>query len=85
MRFLSLCLILGVAALAGCSTSPTTQGGGNPPPDSRIFLNDTSVKRAPDSRSNAIVRFARDSGGYGSACVHDVYLNDKLLVQLQST
>ena len=58
-----------IAALiaAGCSTTPATVESARPVPADRIF---------ETTSGESSVTFLRDSGGYGAACTHTVYVNN---------
>ena len=61
--------------LSGCSTSPVTEITGKPLLEARIY---EKSYIAPESvqLNKAMVLFLRDSGFVGSACSHDIYVND---------
>ena len=61
--------------LSGCSTSPVTEITGKTLLEARIY---EKSYIAPESvqLNKATVLFLRDSGFVGSACSHDIYVND---------
>ena len=61
-------------ALAGCSTDPVTLQTAKSVSADRIYAQDTMVRSSPEQ---AKVTFLRDSGLYGSACSHDIYVDQK--------
>jgi hypothetical protein len=65
---------LALVALAGCSTSQVTEDTAIPVPLDRVYA--AQFAKTGDSGGSAEVVFLRDSGFYGSACTHDVYVNN---------
>ncbi|POA88058.1 hypothetical protein [Pseudomonas protegens] len=71
-------LIAGVALvlLAGCSTSPVTEQTAKPIPADRVYQPSMIAVPGNEVTSGATVTFLRDSGYYGSACSHDMFVNN---------
>lgn len=67
---------LALAILAGCSTSPVTEATAKPVPAERIYKPSMTESQEGGPSSSASVTFLRDSGYYGSACSHDMFVNN---------
>ncbi|BCD88066.1 hypothetical protein PSm6_44730 [Pseudomonas solani] len=67
-------VVLAVLLLAGCSTSPVTEGQAKAISSDRVYAPDL-VGRA-DSES-AKATFLRDEGYFGSGCSHVIYVNNR--------
>lgn len=67
---LKMLTAVALIALAGCSTHPVSEEEASPVPVERIYA-------APDTHADAAeITFVRDGGVYGSACEHNVYVNN---------
>lgn len=73
MKLSSTLIAVAVLMLAACSTTPITQQSARPVPSERIH--EVSYVGPATDASEATVVFLRDSGGHGSACTHDIYVN----------
>ncbi|WP_312963906.1 hypothetical protein [Stutzerimonas nitrititolerans] len=67
-------ILLSILVLAGCSTSPVSEGEAKPIPRDRIYASDIV---GPAAGGRAEVVFLRDSGYFGSGCSHDLYVNNR--------
>lgn len=75
-KYLALC----IALLTGCSTTPITESTGMFVSKDRIYISSLLTKTA---NSGAITVF-RDSGFFGSACDHDVFMDNQRIATLKS-
>lgn len=73
MKILIPLSFIAALALVGCSTTPVTQQFARPVPPERIH--EASYVGPAAEATDATVVFLRDSGGHGSACTHDIYVN----------
>jgi hypothetical protein len=67
MRSVIFCAVMCVT-FTGCSTAPVSEKTGKPIPADRVFT-------APTNEA-ASALFTRDGGFLGSACPHDIFVND---------
>ncbi|MBC3435818.1 hypothetical protein HU735_10375 [Pseudomonas sp. BW16M2] len=77
-------ILIGLASLvllAGCSTTPVSEGSARQIPAERIY--DQSVIRKV-SADESTVTFLRDEGFYGSGCSHVVYVNNRKAFAIRS-
>ncbi|WIF69760.1 hypothetical protein QN096_11680 [Metapseudomonas otitidis] len=74
LRSFGALAVLAGLVLTGCSTSPVTEQQAEVIPGDRIYAPELVGRPgAGDARAT----FLRDSGIFGSACSHDVYVNNR--------
>ena len=70
-----------LALIAGCSTTPVSEGLAKQIPAERIY--DQAITRTV-SNDESTVTFLRDEGFYGSGCSHVVYVNNRKAFAIRS-
>ncbi|WP_165667905.1 DUF4397 domain-containing protein [Metapseudomonas otitidis] len=74
LRSFGALAVLAGLLLAGCSTSPVTEGQANAIPSDRIYAPDLVGRGGPGV---AKATFLRDEGYFGSGCSHVIYVNNR--------